>query len=237
MIHGAPLQIITDNGLHFSNRSMDEITKCMKIKHGFSVSYRPQTNGQVERFNATFCAQLAKYYDQEKEDWDEYLHAVLYACNTGTHATTGFAPYELAFGRKNRNPFDSTNDAYSLPAHNEYYRKLQRIRRVMIKQCRTKIHHQQMLSQTRYNKNREDQDYSVGDLVFLKVCSGRTKLGQRWVGPYRIIKKTGRQNYVLENETTRATDRAHVTQLRPVTQRLTSDSRQTRESDPTPAGS
>ena len=207
--------------------------KYMNIKHGFSVSYRPQTNGQVERFNATFCTQIAKYCDEEKEDWDEYLSSVLYAYNTGIHATTGFAPYELAFGRKNRNPFDISCETRSLPSHGEYYLELQRLRRVMLKQCRKNIHHHQTLAQTRYNKDRQDIQYSVGDLVYLKVCNGRSKMDQRWIGPYRVIKKTGRQHYVLQNEIIRSTDRAHVTQLQPASQRTLSDPKQSSQSTTT----
>ena len=61
--------------------------------------------------------------------------------------------------------------------------------------------------------------YSIGDLVYLKVCNGRSKMDKRWVGPYTVIRKTGRQHYVLQNESTHVTDRAHVSQLQPATQR------------------
>ena len=106
MVHGAPERLITDNGVHFNNALMKTIITTMHIAHAFSASYHPQTNDQVERFNATFCTQLAKYYDENKDDWDDYLQSVIYAYNTGVHATTAFAPYELAFGRKQKSPFD-----------------------------------------------------------------------------------------------------------------------------------
>ncbi|CAF4974115.1 unnamed protein product, partial [Rotaria sp. Silwood1] len=92
MIHGAPERLITDNGVHFNNTLLKTITTTMHIPHVFSASYHPQTNGQIERFNATFCTQLAKYYDENKDDWDDYLQSVVYAYNTGIHATTGFVP-------------------------------------------------------------------------------------------------------------------------------------------------
>ena len=68
LIHGAPKRIITDNGVHFNNALMKSITTTMNIVHAFSASYHPQTNGQVERFNATFCTQLAKYYNDQNYD-------------------------------------------------------------------------------------------------------------------------------------------------------------------------
>jgi transposase InsO family protein len=99
LVHGAPERLITDNGTHFKKTLMETITQSINIKHAFSTSYHPQTNGQVERFNATFATQLAKYCNKEKYDWDVFLQQVVNAYNTGIHATTRFAPYELAFGR------------------------------------------------------------------------------------------------------------------------------------------
>ncbi|CAF1203789.1 unnamed protein product, partial [Rotaria magnacalcarata] len=115
LVHGAPEWLITDNGAHFSNALMKTIAQTTNIKHAFSASYHPQRNGQVERFSATFSAQLAKYCNKEKSDWDIFLQQVVNAYNTGIHATTGFAPYELAFGRKLRSPFDSTSPVVKLP--------------------------------------------------------------------------------------------------------------------------
>ncbi|CAF4268934.1 unnamed protein product [Rotaria sp. Silwood2] len=79
MIHGAPERLITDNGVHFNNTLLKTTTTTMHITHVFSASYHPQTNGQTERFNATFCTQLAKYYDENKDDWGDYLQSVVYA--------------------------------------------------------------------------------------------------------------------------------------------------------------
>ena len=48
------------------------LIKDLIMIHGFSVSYHPETNGQVERFNATFYTQLAKNDVEGEDDWDEY---------------------------------------------------------------------------------------------------------------------------------------------------------------------
>ncbi|CAF1393603.1 unnamed protein product [Adineta ricciae] len=92
LAHGAPLQLITDQGVHFNNKLMLNLMQLTGIKHDFSTTYHRESDGQVERFNATFCTQLAKYYDENKNDWDMYLQPTIYAYNTSVHATTGFAP-------------------------------------------------------------------------------------------------------------------------------------------------
>ncbi|CAF1353889.1 unnamed protein product [Didymodactylos carnosus] len=141
MVHGAPERIITDNGVHFNNTLMKNITTMMRIAHAFSASYHPQTNGQVERFNATFCTQLSKYYDENKDDWDDYLQSVIYAYNTGSHATTGFVQYELAFGRKQKSPFDPTSDNFTLSQPDAIYKHLIKARRIILKQAQANIRH------------------------------------------------------------------------------------------------
>ncbi len=70
VIHGTPERLITDRRTHFNNHLLHEIPSSMNIAHAFSASYHPQTNGQMECFNATFAAQLSKYCDPNHTDWD-----------------------------------------------------------------------------------------------------------------------------------------------------------------------
>jgi hypothetical protein len=219
MIHGTPERLITNNGVHFSNDLMKSITTTLRINHTFSASYHPQTNGQIERFNATFCAQLAKYYDENSDDWDKYLDSVIYAYNTGVHATTGCVPYELEFARKQRSPFDPTSKRITRKHPDSFYKHLQKTRQVLVTQAKENIQYQHQLSQARYNKHRKDIHYSAGDLVFVKICANRTKLDERWTGPCRVIRSKGEQNYLLEDTESGKTDWAHVSQLQPVIHR------------------
>ena len=112
LIRGAPERPITDNGTHFNNHLLRIITTSINISHSFSASYHPQTNGQVESFNATFVAQLAKYCDSEKSDWDLYLPSVVYAYSTSVHSTTKFTLYKLAIARCPKKSFRSSLHHY-----------------------------------------------------------------------------------------------------------------------------
>ncbi|CAF4620685.1 unnamed protein product, partial [Didymodactylos carnosus] len=143
----------------------------------------------------------------------------VYAYNTGSHATTGFVPYELAFGRRQKSPFDPTSDNFTLSQPDAFYRHLIKTRRIILKQAQTNIRHQQRLTKQRYDKHRKDISYSIGDLVFLKVCANRTKLDERWIGPCRVINRTGEQNYMVEDTETGKTTMAHISQLQPAVQR------------------
>jgi len=144
---------------------------------------------------------------------------VVNAYNTGVHATTGFAPYELAFGRKHRSPFDPTSPIVKLPRADDFYKYLERSRKIIIKAACENIRQQQHLSKQRYDTNRKDIAYKIGDLVYVKVCADRHKLDERWVGPFEILQRHGDQHYIVGEQGTARTDRCHVSQLRPVLER------------------
>ncbi|CAF5122331.1 unnamed protein product, partial [Rotaria sp. Silwood1] len=88
------------------------------------------------------------------------------------------------------------------------------------KQAQENIRHQQQLTKLRYDKHRKDMSYSIGDLVFLKVCASRTKLGERWIGPCQVTNKTGEQSYFVQDKETGKSTWAHISQLQPVMERV-----------------
>ena len=48
---GIPHAIISDGGLHFCNRSFENLLKKYRVTHKVSTAYHPQTNGQAELAN------------------------------------------------------------------------------------------------------------------------------------------------------------------------------------------
>ena len=83
---------------------MENLQKLIGYNHIYSTTYHPQTNGVVERFNATFVAQISKLQSSQHNNWDEFLQAVVFAYNTGIHKSTKFSPHELLYGRSARLP-------------------------------------------------------------------------------------------------------------------------------------
>ncbi|CAB4421453.1 unnamed protein product [Rhizophagus irregularis] len=73
--HGCPKEILTDRGSHFVNEMLNSLCDELGVKHRLSTAYHPQTNGLVERFNRTLCEALAKFSNENHDDWD--MDAVL----------------------------------------------------------------------------------------------------------------------------------------------------------------
>ncbi len=55
---GAPIQIESDQGTHFTGQVMKQICQMLNIKQRFHIPYRPQSSGMVERANHTIKAAL-----------------------------------------------------------------------------------------------------------------------------------------------------------------------------------
>ncbi|CAF1480231.1 unnamed protein product [Adineta ricciae] len=208
LLHGSPERILTDNGTHFNNTLLRAITTSMQIPHSFSVAYHPQTNGQVERFNATFAAQLAKYCHPNRHDWDLYLPSIVYAYNTRIHSTTELMPYEVAFGRCPKSPFEAASPRSIF----------------LLSILSTRIYNSHW--KQRYNRNRQDPSYSVGDRVYLNVATGRTKLDARRSGPYTILDISGTQTYLVHDPSSGYSSWCHINIVNSMAASLQAHSRQ-----------
>jgi transposase InsO family protein len=71
------------------------MTQMLGIKHVYTSAYRPSTNGQVERFNATLADTLAVLTNKNR-DWDQAIGLACHAYNTTVHSSTGYSPCELS---------------------------------------------------------------------------------------------------------------------------------------------
>jgi hypothetical protein len=76
----------------------DDLRDC-SVKKLFTSTYRPQTNGQVERFNRTVLEKLTHYVTSAEDDWDEHVRGIVYGYNFQVHATTGLSPFELVLSQ------------------------------------------------------------------------------------------------------------------------------------------
>ena len=65
-----------------------------KIK---TTPYRPQGNGQTERFKRKLLGMLGILDGDKKKDWPEYVVPVVHAYNFTKHSSTGYCHYLLMF--------------------------------------------------------------------------------------------------------------------------------------------
>ena len=205
--HGCPKEILTDRGTHFVNEMLDSLCGNLGVKHKLSTAYHPQTNGLVERFNRTLCEALAKYANENKDDWDLYLSSVLFAYRTKRHSTTRHEPFYLMYGRDAVLPIEfavPTVQSECAPDdfQDDLFKRIHTLTGKVIGdrlQTQDKIHKAQQQQKQRHDEDLKEIQFKIGDLVLLyqSKLRGKQKFQERWKGPYYVHEVLGNGAYKL----------------------------------------
>ena len=98
--HGYPRGIVTDQGLEFNNRIMNEVGRKFEIEHIRTTPYNPKANGQCERANRTIIGYMQALTQDQPDDWAEWLEVVQLAYNSNIHSSTEYTPFFAVYGRE-----------------------------------------------------------------------------------------------------------------------------------------
>ena len=67
---GVPGELHSNQGHEFESQVFCECCRLLVFHKTRTMPLHPQSDGMVERFNATIVHQLAKYYREDQRDWD-----------------------------------------------------------------------------------------------------------------------------------------------------------------------
>ncbi|UYV71992.1 hypothetical protein LAZ67_9001493, partial [Cordylochernes scorpioides] len=226
--HGAPQYLISDRGSQFTSNLMKEVMKTCKIKHCFTTSYHPQTNGLTERLNRTLINMLSMYVNTDQKNWDEILPFITHAYNTTIQETTGYSPFFLMFGREPTSLLDDRNISVDIDKddYDEYIKhhldKINRTRKLVINNT---IKTQERMKKN-YDKKHMERSYKPGELVAvwtpIRKIGKCEKLLRKYFGPYKILKKLSNVNYLIEPKDNPGQDPliVHVSRIKPYFERI-----------------
>lgn len=204
---GCPRALLSDNGPQFIGEVYEEVCSLFGIKRKFTSPYHPQTN-LTERVNRTLGRMIASYVGQRHGAWDAHLEALAFALRTTTSETTGQTPARLFLGRELALPWDAMCKSDVWAKAEEYG--------VLADLVSSKVKLAQARQKRNYDKHREDREFDVGDLVWLRLRPMSSadhhrisKFMPRWRGPCRVIVKFSPMVYELQEVDTGAMIGSH----------------------------
>ena len=185
--YGFPEQFISDQGRNFESDLIQELCKIAGVKKLRTTPYHPQSNGQCERFNSTFCNTLGTLSDEEKSDWKPHLDCMTHAYNCTKHVSTTYSPYYLMFGRHPRLPIDVEFGLHKPNCSDNcsktrYIQKLRRRLNYAHKEASKYSSEQAQKYKASYNKSVKGPQLQVNDLVLVKIVAhkARHKIQDKW---------------------------------------------------------
>ena len=101
-----PVQIVTDNGTHFSGKMWLDLKDFLWMKHARVAVYHPQSNGAIERIHSTLKAMLTKYCQANHKFWASIVPQMEFALNTSISSAHGMTPFKVMMGWEPRHPFE-----------------------------------------------------------------------------------------------------------------------------------
>jgi len=213
-VHGSPLQIVTDNGKEQVNNAVKETLESLGIHHVKTSYYNPQGNGKVERFHKTMNDVISKKIREDVSTWDLYINQMLAAIRFHVNDSTQFSPFFLLYNRDPVLPLDSILKPRRKYAGEQFHKvALEQMHRSFLL-----VHKNLQTSKQKQNKyadrNSREVNFKVGDSVYLKNHRRTRKLDNKWTPYYRITEQTTPVSFVVRNQLTGKTTKAHARHLR-----------------------
>ena len=218
--HSAPRTLFSDRGKNFLSKVVKSVCTMVNTSKVSTISYHPECDGLVERFNHTLTTILSMYVSEHQKDWDLFIPYALFAYRTSIQASTKETPFYLMYGRDPRLPIDA-----SLLKAQETYQDTDDYRSVLADrflQARKLAHDNIELAQQRqkeyYDRKAKEISYNIGERVWLYTPNKRkalsSKLTHNWHGPFRILARKSPVNYLLDaNDERSSTQVVHVNRL------------------------
>jgi hypothetical protein len=202
-LHGPPLLIISDRDRIFTSSMWKNIFKSLKVQLRYSSSYHPQTDGQTERVNQCLENYLRCMTFHNPKKWMSWLSLAEFWYNTTFHTALQLTPFQALYGFPP--PLISE---LSIPGPSDLNAtEFLTAKQQMLDQLKQNLTKAQTRMKKYADLQRTERQFSVGDMVYLKMepyrlaafgFRGTIKLHSKYYGPFQVLHRVGNMAYRLQ---------------------------------------
>ncbi|MEG0619293.1 MAG: reverse transcriptase domain-containing protein [Bacilli bacterium] len=196
LIHGAPEEIITDQGKEFMNETVSLLCQKINSKKSKTSAYNPKCNGTAERFNKTLIDKLCKIVNEDFNDWDNCLELATFACRVSPISRIGASPFEILYGRSPKLANDENIGKDNKDEENIMLKIINK-RIALVNKC--VVQRDNEMNKGRC-EGKSNDDLNVNDCVYRRkhAIERENKLDSKFDGPYKVIRKLDKGGYVIK---------------------------------------
>ena len=174
--YGLPKRIMHDRGGEFNSDMFKELHRLSGIESSNTTPHHPMSNGQCERMNRSLVSMLKSLSPAEKKDWKSVLPKLSFAYNSTHHASTGYTPFFMMFGRESRLPIDQVFEEVQMEdhvklrtkSHQQFVEQWKKSMKEVFRLAKEKNEKPQALSKGKSNQKVKEIGIEEGDHVLVK---------------------------------------------------------------------
>ena len=194
--YGLPKVIHSDKGTHFTANVIEALCQYFNVKKQYSLPYRPQANGLVERANKEIMQHVRALVMDKRiiDDWGIHLPIIQRIMNTMFHTAIGTTPAKIMYGSHavdSRSLIDSVSRGkVPIDGSNDYIQALDEL----LEEYQSKaLEIQDKIMEDhlkRQPKMPESHEFEEGQYVVIEWnVKPAGKLKPKWRGPLKVISK------------------------------------------------
>ena len=203
-LHSVPGKVLSDRGRNLMSAEVRDFLHNLGAKKFETSSYKPSSNGSVERFHRYLNAAISQAIDgmesSGQKAWDEHLDSALFAYRVMPIEGLDVSPFEVIYGRNPNLPIDNIlfRENYDKPVETlqEYLDMMFENQTNMfgaIERNRAEQFERNKRNSTSQAKPRE---FKIGEKIYLNYPKGRwspiggsTKLSPVHDGPFTVLER------------------------------------------------
>ena len=194
--YGLPKRLHSDQGANFESKLIKELCNIANISKSHTSIYHPMGNGLCERFNRTLLNMLGTLENTQKSNWKSHVAPLVHAYNCSRNDSTGYAPFQLMFGRVPRLPIDlvlglpsNSSSKHSTENYTQYVESL-KTRLASAYELANKMADQARVNQkSNFDKKARAATINENDRVLVRTLAfeGKHKLADKYEDQVYIV--------------------------------------------------